>query len=197
VPVSRPESTRIARELHDVVTHGLSAIAVQAEAAQAAIQRDPMQAAATLEAIRAAAHEALADMRRVLAVTRDAAAPCERTPQPGLAQLPALVQRGKAEGQAVTLVREGVPRPLPASLELAAFRVLQDALANARDRGPGQPATVRVAWTDDALELEVTDPGPGGRRVAPMRERVRLHGGELRAGAGRRGGYRVRATFPV
>jgi signal transduction histidine kinase len=193
----RPESSRIAHELHDVVAHGLSAIAVQAEAAQAALQRDPASVEQTLSAIRAAAHEALDDMRRLLAMSGDGDDVCGRMPQPGLAQVPALVHRATAAGQPVTLVCEGAPRPLAASLELAAYRVLQEALGNACERAAGAATTVRVAWTGEALELEVADTGGGLRRTAGMRERVRLHGGRLQAGAGRRGGYRVSATFPV
>lgn len=197
MPSTHPASARIARELHDVVAHGLSAIAVQAEAAQAALARDPLGAQASLDAIRRSAHEALEDMRRLLAVTRAGADPCSRSPQPRLGQLDALVEQATAAGQPVTLIREGVPRPLGASLELTAYRVVQEALANAVARAPGSPTTVRVAWTDDALELEVADEGGGGRRAAAMRERVRLHGGDLRAGVGRRGGYRVLATLPA
>jgi signal transduction histidine kinase len=193
----RPESSRIAHELHDVVAHGLSAIAVQAEAAQAALRRDPSSVEQSLGAIRAAAHEALDDVRRLLAMSSDGDDLCDRMPQPGLAQVPHLVHRATAAGQPVTLVTEGTPRPVPASLELAAYRVLQEALGNACERAPGAATAVRVTWTDDALELEVSDTGGGLRRTAGMRERVRVHGGELHAGAGRRGRYRVSATFPV
>jgi signal transduction histidine kinase len=197
VPTPRPASARIARELHDVLAHGLSAIAVQAEAAQAALPRDPSQAAASVEAIRAAAHEALDDMRRLIAVTRDGSGLCERAPQPGLADLPALVAAARDDGQAVTLEVAGESRPLPASLELAAYRVVQEALENAARSAPDATVAVRVAWTPDDLELVVGDDGGPGRRVAAIRQRVRLHGGMLRAGPCRPGGYRVRAVFPV
>ncbi|MEA2292747.1 MAG: hypothetical protein QOE86_386 [Solirubrobacteraceae bacterium] len=195
VSTRNSESSRIAFELHDVVAHGLSAIAIQAEAAQAALRRDPSSASAALETIRGAAHEALEDMRRLLLMTHDAQDGCGRMPQPGLDQIDTLVLHAQASGQSALLVRDGEPRPLPASLALAAFRIVQEGLANAG----GRPATVRVAWGASALEVEVSDDGGsrGPRRTSGMRERVRLHGGELRAGPRRGGGYRVTATFPV
>jgi signal transduction histidine kinase len=183
----RSASTRIAFELHDVVAHGLSAIAIQAEAAQAALDRDPRSASAAIDSIRTAAHEALEDMRRLLLVTHDGADGCGRMPQPGLDQIEALAGRARA-----ALHIDGEPRPVPASLGLTAYRVVQEALTNAGTH----PATVRVSWGDAALEVEVRDGGRGPRRAAAMRERVRLHGGELRSGPDR-GGYRVTATFPV
>jgi signal transduction histidine kinase len=187
------ESSRIAFELHDVVAHGLSAIAIQAEAAQTALDRDPRSASTAIETIRTAAHEALEDMRRLLLMTHDAEDSCGRMPQPGLDQVDALVVRAQAAGRTVVLEREGEARRLPASTGLAAYRVLQEALANAGSH----PATVRVSWGTAALEIEVRDGGAGPRRAAGMRERVRLHGGELRSGPDRGGGYRVTATFPA
>jgi signal transduction histidine kinase len=193
VSTRRLESARIAFELHDVVAHGLSAIAIQAEAAQAALRRDPGSASAALETIRSVAHEALEDMRRLLVMTRQDDDCSGRMPQPGLDQVDALVRRAQAGGQPVALVLEGEPHAIPASLGLAAYRVVQEALANAGRR----PATVRIGWGKAALEVVVSDGGAGPRRSAGMRERVRLHGGELRAGPGRRGGYRVAASFPL
>ena len=152
-----PRRTEIAFELHDMVAHGLSAIAVQAEAG---LRGDALDADAALATIRAVAHEALDDMRRLLAL-RGGESPLR--PQPSLDQL-------------ANVTVEGDPRPVPASLGLAAYRVAE---------GASGPVVVR--WTDDALVLEVA----GARATASMRERVRLHGGTLRSGR-----YGVTATFP-
>jgi signal transduction histidine kinase len=188
VPPRRSESNRIAFELHDVVAHGLSAIAIQAEAAQALLDRDAPSASAAIETIRTAAHEALEDMRRLLLISRAEGDACGRMPQPGLEELEPLARRAGA-----ALTRSGEPRAVPASLALTVYRVVQEALANA-----GRcPAVVTVEWSEEALRVVVRDGGSGPRRSAGMRERVRLHGGELRAGPGRRGGYRVAATFPL
>jgi len=182
------ESNRIAFELHDVVAHGLSAIAIQAEAAQALLERDGPAASAALETIRAVAHEALEDMRRLLLMSRAEGDACGRMPQPGIDELEALAGRA---GAALTVT--GPACPVPASLGLTVYRIVQEALANAGDA----PATIVVEWGENALRIEIRDGGAGPRRSVGMRERARLHGGELRAGPGRRGGYRVAATFPL
>jgi signal transduction histidine kinase len=182
------ESNRIAFELHDVVAHGLSAIAIQAEAAQALLDRDPSSASAALDDIRDAAREALEDMRRLLLMSRADGDTCGRMPQPGIDELEALAARADA-----TLTVTGPACAVPASLGLTVYRIAQEALANAGDA----PAAVAVEWGENALRLEVRDGGAGPRRSVAMRERARLHGGELQAGPGRRGGYRVAATFPL
>jgi len=140
------ERARIARELHDVVAHGVSVIAVQADAAEAALEHDPTRAATPLRSIRGSAHEALTEMRRMVGVLGETH---ERGPQPGLAQLPALIQEAGA-----TLVVEGEPVALPASLDLAAYRIVQEALTNVRKHAGGAPTTVRVTWRDAQLELD-------------------------------------------
>src|SRR3954452_7591685 len=183
------ERARIARELHDVVAHGVSVIAIQADAAEMALDRDPALARRPLATIHASAAEALADMRRLLGVLREDQDGHELTPQPGLAQLAALLERARGAGLPVTLEQQGEPRELPASLDLAAYRILQEALTNVRKHAPGAPASVRLAWGAEALELLVRDQGPGsangdgnGHGLVGMRERVKVHGGELRAG---------------
>ena len=201
------ERARIARELHDVVAHGVSVIAIQADAAEAALDRDPALARRPLATIHASATEALADMRRLLGVLREDEDGNELTPQPGLAQLRALVERAREAGVPVTLEEAGAPRELPASLDLSAYRILQEALTNVRKHAPGAPATVKLEWRPDALELAVRDAGPGpqGNGAAPhdghgllgMRERVKVHGGELRSGRGERGGFEVVARLPL
>ena len=191
------ERARIARELHDVVAHGVSVIAVQADAAEAALADDPERAAKPLEAIRGSAHDALAEMRRMVGVLGETH---ERGPQPGLAQLPALIERAEVP---VTLQLEGEPVAVPASLDLTAYRIVQEALTNVRKHAGGAPTTVRIAWRPDALELSVRDHGPGpnghgdGHGLVGMRERVRIHGGRLSTGPVGGGGFEVLAELPL
>jgi signal transduction histidine kinase len=199
------ERARIARELHDVVAHGVSVIAIQADAAEAALAKHPELAKAPLHAIRGSAAEALADMRRLLGVLREADDGNEHAPQPGLGQLDALVQRARDAGLEVTLKEEGEPRELPASLDLSAYRIVQEALTNVRKHAGGAPADVRLEWGETELRVRVEDHGPGSNGTAPgeghglvgMRERVRLHGGELRTGSANGRGFVVEATLPL
>jgi signal transduction histidine kinase len=206
------ERARIARELHDVVAHGLSVIAIQADAAEAALDRDPALARRPLATIHASAREALAEMRQLLGVLRRDEAggdPKELAPQPGLDQLPALVDRARAAGHAVELTVSGDPRPLPASLDLSAYRILQEALTNVHKHAPRAAATVCVDWRDEALGLAVRDGGAqergekaangtgGGHGLVGMRERVRMHGGHLETGPDPDGGFAVRAELPL
>jgi signal transduction histidine kinase len=196
------ERARIARELHDVVAHGVSVIAIQSDAAEAALERDPSLAGPPLRAIRGSARDALTEMRRLLGVLRSDEDGSETTPQPGLAQLPELVARA---GVPVTLEVSGEPRSLPAGIDISAYRIVQEALTNVHKHAGAVPTTVRVAWSDGALELEVRDRGPGvngngssdgGHGLIGMRERVRLLGGELRTGPAAGGGFEVRAVLP-
>jgi signal transduction histidine kinase len=191
------ERARIARELHDVVAHGVSVIAVQADAAEAALEHDPARAASPLRSIRGSAHDALAEMRRMVGVLGETH---ERGPQPGLAQLPALVEQA---GVTVTLEIDGEPRAVPVSLDLTAYRIVQEALTNVRKHAGSAPTTVRVAWRPDALELAVRDTGPGpnggedGHGLVGMRERARIHGGRLHAGPAEGCGFEVHAVLPL
>jgi signal transduction histidine kinase len=188
------ERARIARELHDVVAHGVSVIAVQADAAEAALEHDPARAATPLRSIRGSAHDALAEMRRMVGVLGETH---ERGPQPGLAQLPGLIQGN------VTLEVQGDPVPVPASLDLTAYRIVQEALTNVRKHAGSAPTTVRLAWRADALEVRVRDHGPGpnghgdGHGLVGMQERVKLHGGRLHTGAAAGGGFEVIAELPL
>jgi signal transduction histidine kinase len=196
------ERARIARELHDVVAHGVSVIAIQSDAAEAALQRDPSLAGPPLRAIRGSARDALAEMRRLLGVLRSDEEGSETTPQPGLAQLPELVARA---GVPVTLEVSGEPRPLAAGIDISAYRIVQEALTNVHKHAGAVPTVVRIAWSDASVELEVRDDGPGassapsdgGHGLIGMRERVRLLGGELRTGPAAGGGFEVRAVLPT
>jgi signal transduction histidine kinase len=199
------ERARIAREMHDVVAHGLSVIAIQADAAEAALATDPALARRPLATIRASSREALTEMRALLGVLRGAPGDDDLAPQPGLDQLPALVERARAAGHAVAVEVHGEPRPLPASLDLSAYRILQEALTNVHKHAPRAPATIRLDWRESALTVAVADQGGGrasagsnggGHGLVGMRERVRLHGGELRTGATTTG-FAVEAVLPL
>jgi signal transduction histidine kinase len=192
------ERAKIARELHDVVTHRLSLIVLQAQGALA----EPEQAAPALRAIRQAADEGLEEMRGALGLLREEGAEPELEPQPGLAQLPGLVERARAAGMPVTYHVDGRPRPIPAGLDLSAYRIVQEALANVHRHAGGAPASVRVGWRDGSLSLQVRDTGHRAPKDEDeeqlgMRERVRAHGGDFRAGRVPGGGYEVVARLPL
>jgi signal transduction histidine kinase len=197
------ERARIARELHDVVAHGVSVIAVQADAAEAALEHDPQRAAQPLRTIRGSAHDALDEMRRMLGVLREGDEGFEHGPQPGLAQLPELLEHARAGGVPIELEVEGEPRPLAPSLDLTAYRIVQEALTNVRKHAPGAPTTVRLGWSPGALELTIRDAGPGpnghagGHGLVGMQERVRIHGGRLHTGAPAGGGFEVIVQLPL
>lgn len=201
------ERARIARELHDVVAHSVSAMVVQAGAARRVLPRSPEESAAALRTVQSVGRESLAELRRTLGFLRpDSAAP-ERTPAPSIARVDELANHARAAGLHVELVVEGDPGPLPSSTDLAAYRIVQEALTNTLKHAGPAHATVLVRWDTDALVVEVRDtgrgapvPGPAipssGQGLIGMRERAALAGGELEAGAVRGGGFRVRARLP-
>ncbi|MFG2503132.1 sensor histidine kinase [Streptomyces sp. NPDC048441] len=206
---ARGERARIARELHDVVAHHISMIAVQAETARLTTPGLPAVGAERFLAIGDTARTALTEMRRLLGVLREdagGAAP-DRRPQPGLQQLGELVDEARdASAAAVRLIVEGPVRPLDPGLELTAYRVVQEALTNTRRHAPGAAVDVELLYTHDALRLRIRDNGPSphthkdldeGHGLLGMRERAAMVGGELRAGPARRGGFLIEATFPA
>ena len=204
------ERSRIARELHDVVAHHVSVMTVQAAAAQRMASRDPELSREAMAAVEATGRAALAEMRSIVGVLRAAGHSAEElAPQPGLAELDALVEQVREAGLQVNVVREGDPPLLPAGLDLTAYRIVQEALTNAlKHAGPTQ-ATVAVHQVDGVLELSVSDRGRGaaallgngersaGHGLIGMQERVALYGGELLAGPRPGGGYEVRARLPL
>jgi signal transduction histidine kinase len=203
------ERTRIARELHDVIGHELTVIALQADAAAAALARAPERAAVPVDRIRTTAARALTEMRRVVGLLRDPADDAADHdeplhPQPGLADLPALVQDARAAGADVELALDPPLVAPPPSLQLAVYRVVQEALTNARRHAPGAPVRVRVDGTGAALSVEVSNgrshcargSAGGGHGLVGMRERVRMHGGSLDAGPDG-DGFVVRARLPL
>ena len=198
------ERTRIARELHDVVAHGLSMMVVQAEAAEEMLTRDPAAAGPPVRRIQDSGRQSLAEMRRLLGVLRAAGVDEPSTaPQPSLRRLPDLVRDAGGPGLAVEVQVTGTPVDLPLGVELTAYRLVQEALTNTRRHSGASHACVRLGYGDDALHVEVTDDGRGpaggrpGHGLIGMRERTALYGGSLETGAGPQGGFRVAAVLPT
>jgi signal transduction histidine kinase len=205
---ARGERARIARELHDVVAHHISMISVQAETARLTTPGMPPAGAQRLSAIGDTARAALTEMRRLLGVLREDARtePAQRAPQPGLAQLNDLLDEARdASGAGTRLILRGPPAALDPGVELAAYRIVQEALTNARRHAPGAAVDVELHFTGTALRLLIRDNGPGpstmdgvaGHGLLGMRERAAAVGGELRVGAGIGGGFVVEATLPL
>lgn len=197
------ERARIARELHDVVAHSVSVVAVQAGAAQAVLGSDPDRAREPLGAIETSARDALVEMRRLLGVLRTAEEEPSLAPQPGLADLPAVAERLTSAGLPVEVTVQGDPAPLSPGVDLAALRIVQEALTNSLRHAHASRVRVTVVHRPADVELTVADDGgggptgrPGGHGIVGMRERVALYGGELSVGPGVGGGYVVHAVLP-
>jgi signal transduction histidine kinase len=198
------ERTRIARELHDIVAHSMSVMVVQAGAAEQVVDDDPEEARAALRQIRRTGSDALAEMRRLVGVLRDPEEVGMLAPQPGLAALEALVEDARDAGLPISLGVSGEPRELPAGLDLAAYRIVQEALTNVRRHAPSATmVTVDLHFGDDDLRIDVRDDGPGaasiegGHGLIGMRERVQLYGGRVRAAALPERGFQVSAQLPL
>ncbi|MGP4002973.1 sensor histidine kinase [Streptomyces sp. 8N706] len=202
------ERARIARELHDVVAHHMSVIAIQAEAAPYRVSDPPEELTKSFGTIRESAVEALAELRRVLGVLRfegpDAAIP--DAPQPDLSRLDELVDGVRSVGLSVEITRSGAQRTLPQGVELSAFRIIQEALSNALRHAPGSQVRVEVSYVLTGLGLRIVNtpptgkvqPSPGmGHGVMGMRERAAMLGGELTAQPTADGGYEVAAFLPL
>ncbi|MGW7434140.1 sensor histidine kinase [Streptomyces sp. NPDC054861] len=205
------ERLRIARELHDVLAHSISVINVQAGVGLALLDSDPEQARTALTTIKAASKEALGEVRQVLATLR-APGEAPRTPAPGLDRLPELVEQAASAGLTVDAVTEGQPVALPPGADLAAFRIVQEALTNVVRHSASRTARVVIHYTPGRLELRIDDEGPAaaastggasaeaggsGHGLAGMRERAAALGGTIEAGTRPDGGFRVRAVLPV
>jgi signal transduction histidine kinase len=192
------ERTRIASELHDVVAHALSAMTVQATAARRLAEREPAKAAVAFSAVEGTGREALTELRRLLGVLRKEDEELALAPQPSLAHVDGLVRRATAGGLPVALTVTGAARPLPAGIDLTAYRVVQEALGRAREAGSAGRADVTVAYGADDVAVEVRDDGgAAGRGLLGMRERVAVYGGVLSASALDGGGWRVTARLPA
>jgi signal transduction histidine kinase len=205
---ARGERVRISRELHDVVAHHISMIAVQAETARLTTPGLPDAGAQRLSSIGDTARAALTEMRRLLGVLREDTAEeqADRQPQPGLYQLNELIDQARdVSGASTRLIISGWPEGLDPGVELAAYRIVQEALTNARRHAPGAAVDVELHFGPDELWLRVRDNGPGPLIDAPsgsngllgMRERAAAVGGTLRTGAAASGGFEVEARLPA
>jgi signal transduction histidine kinase len=197
------ERARIARELHDVIAHSVTVMTVQAGAARMLLLGDPQRAVEPLLAVEETGHQALAEMRRLLGILREVDGRPVLAPQPGLKDLTRLAAAVREAGLPVEMAVEGTPRPLPAGIELAAYRILQEALTNTLKHAGAARAHVTVRYAPEAVFLEVCDdgrvpPADGqGHGLVGMRERATLYGGELESGPLPGGGYMVRGRLPI
>ncbi|MGW7352364.1 sensor histidine kinase [Streptomyces sp. NPDC054784] len=209
------ERARIARELHDVVAHNVSVMVVQADGAAYVLDTAPDQTRQALETISGTGRQALAEMRRLLGVLRtgeQSKESGEYVPQPGVEQLNELVDQVRGTGLTVAFEIQGTPRPLPSSVELTAYRIVQEALTNTRKHGgPRVGANVQLRYGDGELALLAEDDGRGAQRdvyedggtdglghgLIGMRERVGMVGGNLEAGPRPGGGFRICAVLPL
>jgi signal transduction histidine kinase len=205
--MARGERARIARELHDVVAHHISMIAVQAETARLTTPGMPAAGAQRLSEIGDTARAGLTEMRRLLGVLREdaQAETADRHPQPGVEQLPQLVDEAReSSGAGCRLIVSGPPVTVDPGVGLAAYRIVQEALTNARRHAPGAAVDVEVRYGDGELRLIIRDNGPGpaqeatadGHGLLGMRERAAAVRGELRAGGASVGGFLIEARLP-
>ncbi|GHF54411.1 two-component sensor histidine kinase [Kitasatospora xanthocidica] len=212
------ERARIARELHDVVTHNVSMMTIQAGAARKILDTAPDKAREAMAAVESGGRAAMTELRHVMGLLTidsepadpapgfDPAAGADLSPQPGLGRLDALVEGVRRAGLPVELAVRGERRPVPPGVELAAYRVVQEALTNTVKHAGGADATVTVEYAPDRLTVDVTDTGGrptgaaatgNGRGLLGLRERLAVYGGTLRSGPRPRGGYRVTALIPL
>jgi signal transduction histidine kinase len=192
--------------MHDVVAHSVSMMVIQAGGARRILGREPARAVEAAALIERAGREALVEMRHLLGLLHPDDEPAEYAPQPTLARLDALVERARAAGLPVTVEVEGERPELSAGLDLAVYRVLQEALTNVIKHGGCAPTDVRVHYRADAVEVLVSDRGGGpvdvrlegsGQGLVGMRERVKMYGGDLHAGGRRGGGFEVSVRLPL
>lgn len=200
------ERLAIARELHDVLAHSLSLINVQASVALELWDSRPEQSQEALSAIKVASRDAIGDVHALLASLRGGDDSPPTAPTAGIGDLDGVVERARAAGLAVTTVVEGAPRPLPAVVDVAAARIVQESLTNVARHSGGSSADVTVTYSPTSVRVRIDDDGRGpdgastgggGNGIPGMRERARALGGELTAGGGPDGGFRVQATLPL
>jgi signal transduction histidine kinase len=213
------DRARIARELHDIVSHNVSVMIVQAAAAREVLATMPDEAGAALAAVERAGRDTMTELRHLLGLLAPSADgaddddAADLAPQPSLARLTPLVDRIAFAGLPVEVRVSGEPRPLPTGIDVTAYRIVQEALTNALKHGAGGKAEVTIRYADHALRVEVLTTGPSvltgdappsvppgdgaGRGLAGLRERVTVYGGDLDARRRLGGGYRVRARLPL
>jgi signal transduction histidine kinase len=198
------ERVRIARELHDVVAHHVSVMGVQAGVARRLFDRDPAEAVEAIGSVETASRQAIADLQQLVGVLRRQEEGDDLAPQPSLQRLPELLEHMRQAGLPVEFTMHGQPQPLPAGVELSAYRIIQEALTNTlKHAGPAR-AGVTVRYDHGSIEVEVIDdgqgpppgrPASGGKGLVGMQERVSLYGGSLDVGRRSGGGFRVHAVL--
>jgi signal transduction histidine kinase len=216
------ERARIAQELHDIVSHNVSVMVIQAEAAREVLTAAPEEAATALLAVETAGRDTMTELRHLLgllAPSADGEDTVDLSPQPSLSRLSPLIDRIAFAGLPVQVRISGEPRPLPSGVDLTAYRIIQEALTNALKHGDGTKAEVTVRYADHYLRVEVLNSGPSvlsggpglsarqpgrggeeagaGRGLLGLRQRVAVYGGELDARRRLGGGFRVRARIPL
>jgi signal transduction histidine kinase len=198
------ERARIARELHDVVGHSVSVMTVQASAVRRLLRPEQKREREALLIVERTGREALAEMRRMVGVLKRPEEGPALAPQPSLEHVERLIEQAREAGLSVELRVEGDPQPLPAGVDLTAYRLVQEGLTNALKHARAERAQVVVCYGDGDLEVTVSDDGTGdgsgdggGHGLIGMRERVAVFGGELEAGPRAEGGYRLRAKLPL
>jgi signal transduction histidine kinase len=209
------ERARIAQELHDIVSHNVSVMVIQAGAAREVVAAGRDEATTALEAVETAGRDTMTELRHllgVLAPSADGEDDADLSPQPSLSRLSPLIDRIAFAGLPVEVRISGEPRPLPSGVDLTAYRIIQEALTNALKHGDGTKAEVTVRYADHYLRVEVLNSGPsiltggpsgpdrqhaGGRGLLGLRQRVAVFGGELDARRRLGGGFRVRARIPL
>ncbi|MEU4289142.1 histidine kinase [Kribbella sp. NPDC026596] len=208
------ERARIAHDLHDIVSHNVSVMVIQAGAARHVLETEPDQAESALLAVEAAGRDTMAELRHLLGLLAPQAGGEEDdeqlAPQPSLRRLSPLIDRIAFAGLPVEVRISGEPRPLPAGVDVTAYRIIQEALTNALKHGDGVKAEVTVRYADHALRVEILNTGPSiltggrspvaggeGRGLLGLRQRVAVYGGDLDARRRLGGGFRVRAKIPL
>jgi signal transduction histidine kinase len=205
--VAAEERARIARELHDVVAHGMSVVALQAVGGRRVLATDPAQAREAFDTIERVTSDCLDEMRRLLGILRADDDQAPLAPQPTLDQITVLVEQARSAGAEVDVTVSGNAGKLPPGVELSAYRIVQEALTNALKHAPGAHVFLRLGYEEASLVVEVVDDGAGERGRPPqspshghgligMRERVELFGGTLDVGPRPGGGFGVRARLP-
>ena len=200
------ERARIARELHDIISHSISVITIQTQAVRRRLRADQLAETADLARVEATARQAMVEMRRMLGVLRSGSEPASLLPQPGMDQLGRLVEETRRAGIDVHLVVTGAVYALAPGIDLTAYRIVQEALTNVRKHAPGARVTLTLDYGMHDLSIDVADDGGcrvkrsvnnAGQGVIGMKERVALYDGVLEAGPEADGGYTLRARLPV
>ncbi|HUP72956.1 MAG TPA: histidine kinase [Acidimicrobiales bacterium] len=198
------ERLRLAREIHDVAAHHMTAVSLHAQALRERVERGGAVEVGQLRAIEGAARHSLEELRRVLGVLRPSHGDAELFPLPSLDDLPKLVESCRLAGQRVELVNQGEQRPVPSGMSLALYRIIQESLSNAGRHAPGAVVEVRIRWSPDRVMVRTTNDAAGrrlqfvaGNGVLGMRERATLYGGTVQIGPGDAGSWVVELTMPV